>query len=122
MERAKSILQKDFKLKSFRSHQEGVIRRLVEDGSSALAIMPTGSGKSLCYEIPALCFDGLTLVISPLLSLMKDQVDGLQRKGIKAGRLDSSQSSEEYRETMDSLRSGELKLLYVAPERQVSSL
>ncbi|KAG9004039.1 hypothetical protein FRB94_002748 [Tulasnella sp. JGI-2019a] len=117
MDEARKLLVDQFKLNEFRNHQEDVISRLLVDNENALAIMPTGSGKSLCYQLPALCFEGLTLVISPLLALMKDQVDSLVRRGIKAGRFDSSQSTAEYQETVASLRSGELKILYVAPER-----
>src|SRR5258707_8978875 len=73
----------------FREGQEGVIRRLME-GRSVLAIFPTGGGKSLCYQLPALLLDGLTIVVSPLIALMKDQVDALARRGVVAARLDSS--------------------------------
>lgn len=86
-------------------------------GNSALAVFPTGSGKSLCYQLPALMLDGLTIVISPLIALMKDQVDFLQAKGVKVARLDSSLSGEEARQVYSDVRSGALKLLYVAPER-----
>ncbi|KAH7104377.1 ATP-dependent DNA helicase [Auriculariales sp. MPI-PUGE-AT-0066] len=117
MDEAHRILRETFKINEFRGEQEACIKRLVVDQKNALAIMPTGSGKSLCYQLPAQIFPGLTLVISPLIALMKDQVDALRRKGISAGRFDSSQTTEEYKETLQSLRDGKLKLLYVAPER-----
>ncbi|WP_299594447.1 ATP-dependent DNA helicase RecQ [uncultured Microbulbifer sp.] len=110
------LLQTHFRLKTFRPGQRAVIDRLL-NGESALAIFPTGGGKSLCYQLPALALDGLTLVISPLIALMQDQVDALQSLGIAAARLDSSRSGDEVREIYRQLRSGELKLLYVAPER-----
>jgi len=110
------LLKKFFGHDAFRDGQEEVISHLLA-GQSAAAVFPTGGGKSLCYQLPALCFDGLTLVVSPLLALMKDQIDALAARGIKASRLDSTQSLDEYRQVMDDIRSGSLKLLYVAPER-----
>ena len=86
-------------------------------GRSALAVFPTGSGKSLCYQLPALLLDGLTVVISPLIALMKDQVDFLQSRGIAAARLDSSVSREDFEQIQNALRERRLKLLFVAPER-----
>ena len=86
-------------------------------GRSSLAVFPTGSGKSLCYQLPALMFDGLTVVVSPLIALMKDQVDFLQTRGIAAARLDSSVSREAFEELQSALCEGRLKLLFVAPER-----
>ena len=110
------VLKKYFGYDEFRDGQESVITRLL-DGQSAAAVFPTGGGKSLCYQLPALCLDGLTLVVSPLLALMKDQIDALAERGIKASRLDSTQTLDEYRQVMDDIRTGELRLLYVAPER-----
>ncbi|MFT5991819.1 MAG: ATP-dependent DNA helicase RecQ [Flavobacteriales bacterium] len=95
-------------------------RPVVDDvlgGRPTLAVMPTGSGKSLCYQLPAVMLEGLTVVVSPLISLMKDQVDGLNARGIAAGFINSSQSMDEQRAIESAARSGELKLLYVAPER-----
>ena len=86
-------------------------------GKSAAAVFPTGGGKSLCYQVPALVLPGLTLVVSPLIALMKDQIDALAARGIAARRLDSTLDLDEYRTVMDEVRSGTLRLLYVAPER-----
>lgn len=111
-----SVLQNTFKLNQFRPGQEAVINTLLE-GRSALAVFPTGGGKSLCYQLPALLLQGLTLVVSPLIALMKDQVDALTRLGVAAARLDSSQSHAEVQGIYQAIRHGEIKLLYVAPER-----
>ena len=86
-------------------------------GRSALAVFPTGAGKSLCYQLPALMLDGVTVVVSPLIALMKDQIDLLAGQGVDAARLDSSLDANEVRAVSDRLRAGSLKLLYVAPER-----
>ncbi|MFT6915531.1 MAG: ATP-dependent DNA helicase RecQ [Motiliproteus sp.] len=110
------ILQQKFGLQQFRPGQEAVIAALLQ-GRSALAIFPTGGGKSLCYQLPALLLEGLTLVVSPLIALMKDQVDALQRLGVAAERLDSSLSADQVRALYDRLQRGEVKLLYVSPER-----
>jgi ATP-dependent DNA helicase RecQ len=93
-----------------------VIARLLS-GESAVAIFPTGAGKSLCYQLPALLLDGVTVVVSPLIALMKDQIDFLVSRGVAAARLDSSVEAAEFRRVHDDLKSGRLKLLYVAPER-----
>lgn len=90
---------------------------IVLAGRSSLAVFPTGAGKSLCYQLPGVLLDGLTLVVSPLIALMEDQVGALQRRGIAAERLDSTRSLEEIRGIYDRARSGELRFLYVAPER-----
>lgn len=111
-----TILKKHFGHDTFREGQETVIRQLL-DGNSAAAVFPTGGGKSICYQLPALALDGLTLVVSPLIALMKDQIDALRKRGVNASRLDSSLSLEEYRQVMDDVRNGTLQLLYVAPER-----
>jgi ATP-dependent DNA helicase RecQ len=110
------ILRESFGLSAFRPGQERVISALLA-GRSALAVFPTGGGKSLCYQLPALTFEGVTLVVSPLIALMKDQIDFLTARGIAAARLDSSLSWEEARTIGDQLQDGTLKLLYVAPER-----
>lgn len=111
-----ALLRRHFDFDSFRPGQYAVIENLLQDGK-ALAIFPTGAGKSLCYQLPALALDGTTLVVSPLIALMKDQIDFLQSKAIAASRLDSSLDGAQTREVNRQLRSGELKLLYVAPER-----
>jgi superfamily II DNA helicase RecQ len=124
------VLTKSFRMKAFRLMQERVIARLLS-GGSATVVFPTGGGKSLCFQIPALLFSeldniedtrdpadgGITLVVSPLIALMKDQVDALVKRGVKAATLDSTKTREEYLHTCEMLRNGELKLLYCAPER-----
>ncbi len=109
-------LRHHFGFDAFRDGQEPVIRALL-DGRPALAIFPTGGGKSLCYQLPALMLDGLTLVISPLIALMRDQVDALTARGIPAARLESTLSADELRELDEALERGGIKLLYIAPER-----
>lgn len=110
------ILERWFGHGEFRPGQEAVIDVLL-GGRNALALFPTGGGKSLCYQLPALLFDGLTLVVSPLIALMKDQVETLQSKGIEAARLDSTLEPSEINRIYDAMEDGSLKLLYVAPER-----
>jgi ATP-dependent DNA helicase RecQ len=100
----------------FRQGQETIVHALMA-GQSALALFPTGAGKSLCYQLPAVLLEGTALVVSPLIALMKDQVDALRARGIAAARLDSSLSAGETQQVYADLRSGKLKLLYVAPER-----
>ncbi len=101
---------------SFRSHQESIIRDILA-GRDVIVIMPTGGGKSLCYQLPAVMRDGLTVVVSPLISLMQDQVAGLREAGIPAATLNSTLSGEQMSQTVARVESGEIKLLYVAPER-----
>jgi ATP-dependent DNA helicase RecQ len=110
------VLADRFGFDAFRPGQEQVVEALLA-GRSALAVFPTGAGKSLCYQLPALLLDGVTVVVSPLIALMKDQIDFLRRSGIDAARLDSSLGAAEQREIYERLRAGTLKLLYVAPER-----
>lgn len=117
---ALSVLKSVFGYQSFRKGQEEVIHAAL-NGQDALVVMATGNGKSLCYQIPALCFDGLTLVISPLISLMKDQVDQLQANGIEADFLNSSQTLEQQQQVQNKLISGQLKLLYVSPEKVMTN-
>lgn len=115
-DRIASTLEERFGFREFRPGQQQVIENLVAGRSSA-AVFPTGGGKSLCYQLPALLLPGTTLVVSPLIALMKDQIDVLQSRGIAAARLDSTLSLDEYRTITQQVRRGELKLLYVAPER-----
>ena len=110
------ILEKYFGYKSFRPGQENIINSILEK-RDVLSIIPTGGGKSLCYQIPALVLDGLTIVISPLISLMKDQVDTLKSMGIEAEFINSSLNSEEYNFILENIKADKYKLLYVAPER-----
>lgn len=110
------VLQAVFGFAHFRPGQADVIEHILA-GQSAAAVFPTGSGKSLCYQLPALMLPGLTLVVSPLIALMKDQVDQLKARGVAAERLDSSLTAAEVSALMAALRGGHVKLLYVAPER-----
>jgi ATP-dependent DNA helicase RecQ len=110
-----SILKNTFGYDTFRPLQYEVIENVLARRDT-LAVMPTGGGKSLCYQIPALLFDGLTVVISPLISLMKDQVEQLRAYGVPSLFINSSLSAQEYQENMEYVRRGEGKLLYVAPE------
>ena len=105
-----------FGFDELRPGQDEVVQAIMA-GRDAMGIMPTGGGKSLCYQLPALCRPGLTVVVSPLIALMKDQVDALQARGIPAAAINSSLGAEEYRQVMQALRYGELKIVYVAPER-----
>src|SRR4029079_2219364 len=107
------VLEARFGFDSFRPGQEQVVEALLA-GRSAAAVFPTGGGKSICYQLPALLLEGVTLVVSPLIALMKDQIDALAARGIAAQRLDSTLSAEEYRTVMQQVRSQSLKLLYVA--------
>jgi ATP-dependent DNA helicase RecQ len=115
-ESALEVLAERFGFASFRPGQERVVEALLA-GRPALAVFPTGAGKSLCYQLPALLLDGVTVVVSPLIALMKDQIDFLGRQGVDAARLDSSLDAAEARDVSARLRDGTLKLLYVAPER-----
>ncbi len=109
-------LQQHFGFSKFRPNQEKIIQNVL-DGNDVLALMPTGGGKSLCYQLPAIIREGLTLVISPLIALMKDQVDALKLAGIPAAFYNSSLSSTEQEHISEQLTKGELKLLYLSPER-----
>lgn len=115
-----AVLKKFWGYESFHELQKPAMMAVLE-GRDSLVVLPTGGGKSLCYQAPALCRDGLTLVVSPLISLMKDQVDALTSNGISAACLNSSLTSEERWRVADQIRSGDLKLLYVAPERMNST-
>lgn len=110
------MLEQYYGYSSFRMGQERAIQSVL-NGDDTLCVMPTGGGKSICYQIPAVVFEGTTIVISPLISLMKDQVDTLLQLGIPAAFINSSLSESEMRERIDKAKRGEYKLLYVAPER-----
>ncbi|MEI2663357.1 DNA helicase RecQ [Rossellomorea sp. LJF3] len=113
---AKKVLKQYFGYDEFRDGQASIIQYIL-DGKNTVGIMPTGGGKSLCYQIPALMLDGVTLVISPLISLMKDQVDSLIHQGIPATFINSTLSNSEVENRMEEISSGEYKLVYIAPER-----
>ena len=110
------ILHKYYGYTSFRKGQENIITSIINK-EDVLAIMPTGGGKSICYQVPALCLDGITIVISPLISLMKDQVDALKTMGVKARLINSSLSNSEYNEALEEIENDECKIIYIAPER-----
>src|SRR3954464_13895365 len=110
------VLRARFGFEGFRPGQQQVVESLLA-GRSALAVFPTGAGKSLCYQLPSLLLDGVTVVVSPLIALMKDRIDALSARGIAAARLDSSLGADEALEVSARLRDGRLKLLYVTPER-----
>src|SRR5947209_5306114 len=110
------LLQDRFGFQEFRPAQKQVIDQVLA-GQDALAVMPTGSGKSLCYQLPALALPGLTLVVSPLIALMKDQVDQLNHLGLPATVINSSVSREQQRSRLEQAMAGKIKLLYIAPER-----
>ena len=116
MHKTKELLKSVFGYETFRPGQEDIVSAIL-GGEDVLAILPTGSGKSLCYQLPALRREGLTLVISPLIALMRDQVAYLKQNGIQAGALTSNSSPEEREEIFDAIDAGTLKLLYLAPER-----
>ena len=117
---AVASLRQHFGFEDFREGQREVIGSILE-GKDAVVVMPTGSGKSLCYQLPAMILDGVTLVVSPLIALMKDQVDALQARGLPATFINSSISEPEQRARIDALRRREHKLVYIAPERFRSS-
>lgn len=119
MSQADDILHRVFGFPAFRPGQEEIVRAVLA-GQNTLAIMPTGGGKSLCYQLPALCRDGITLVISPLIALMRDQVRALKSAGVEAGALTSGNTDDETEEVFQSIDEGRLKLLYMAPERLAS--
>ncbi len=119
MDRAAELLHSVFGFPDFRPGQAEIVEAVLQ-GRNTLAIMPTGGGKSLCFQLPALCRDGVTVVISPLIALMRDQVRALQAVGVEAGALTSGNTDEETEEIFAALDAGRLKLLYMAPERLAS--
>lgn len=121
LEEARKLLQTHFGYETFRTGQEQAISQVFE-GQNTICVMPTGGGKSMCYQIPALVMEGTTIVVSPLISLMKDQVDALLAAGIPAAYINSSLGFEEVRETLHDVQRGAIKLLYIAPERLDSEM
>ncbi|GAK06794.1 DNA helicase RecQ [Geomicrobium sp. JCM 19038] len=120
LEKARQLLHSYFGYETFRPGQEKILTHVLQ-GQDVMGIMPTGGGKSICYQLPSLMNDGITIVISPLISLMKDQVDELQENGIRATYINSTLSHEETNARIQRLYAGEYRLLYVAPERLLSS-
>ncbi len=116
MIKAKQILQKYYGYSSFRGGQENIVKEIL-GGRDILAIMPTGAGKSICYQVPSIAMDGLSIVICPLISLMKDQVNALEQIGVKAAFINSSLSSLDVRNILNDARDNKYKILYIAPER-----
>ena len=112
----KTVLTEKFGLPDFRDGQLAVIQRLLA-GKNVASVFPTGGGKSLCYQLPSQMLEGTTIVVSPLIALMKDQCDALAARGIPAARLDSSLTPDEFRQSMKGIRDGTIKLVYVSPER-----
>jgi len=119
LDHARTVLKRHFGYPDFRPGQDAAIRAALQ-GRDVLVLMPTGGGKSLCYQIPSQLMDGATLVVSPLISLMKDQVDGLERAGIRATFVNSTLDAAETRRRLDAVQAEEVRLLYVAPERFAS--
>src|SRR5437588_778618 len=111
-----AVLEKYFGFREFLDAQEEVIT-VIAGGADVLVVMPTGGGKSLCYQLPALLLEGTTIVVSPLIALMKDQVDALERRGISATLINSTLTPGEQQERIRALARGEFKLVYIAPER-----
>ncbi|MEL6187293.1 MAG: RecQ family ATP-dependent DNA helicase, partial [Myxococcota bacterium] len=116
LEEVRQLLQRVFGFEDFRPGQRAVVERVLA-GRPTLAVMPTGAGKSLCYQLPAIALPGVAIVVSPLIALMQDQVQSLVRRGIRAAAWTSATASDERRALLDDLESGALDLLYVAPER-----
>ncbi|MCC9644639.1 DNA helicase RecQ [Rhodopirellula sp. JC740] len=120
LERAHQVLESVWGYDSFRPLQEEAVRDVIH-GRDSLVVLPTGGGKSLCYQVPALVRDGMAVVVSPLISLMKDQVDALTNNGVAAALVNSTQTNDQKRETADRIRRGEIKILYLAPERLLTA-
>jgi len=116
MDKIKEYLKKFFHIDNFRFNQEEIIKAVL-DKKNCVVIMPTGGGKSLCFQLPAMYFEGVTMVVSPLIALMKDQVDALNRNGVPATFINSSISGDEQTQRINDVRAGKYKLLYIAPER-----
>ena len=121
MQKPQELLKKYFGYEQFRPQQKQVIEQILS-GADALVLMPTGGGKSLCFQIPALILPGTAIVISPLISLMKDQVDALRSNGIAAAFFNSSQNFEDQQQILEACHKNEIKLLYVSPEKLLSDI
>src|ERR1043165_9286661 len=120
LDQLRNIIERHWGYRSFRPLQEQAMQAVL-GGRDSLVVMPTGGGKSLCYQAPAVLRGGTTVVISPLIALMKDQVDGLRASDIAAAQLDSSLSDAERRATEADLRRGKVTLLFISPERLVQT-
>ena len=118
--KAQQVLNDVFGYTSFKGAQQAIVEHVCA-GGDALVLMPTGGGKSLCYQLPALLRDGVAIVVSPLIALMQDQVDALRQLGVKAAFLNSSQTPDDAQVVNNLLVNGDLKILYVAPERLMLS-
>ena len=116
VEKAREVLCEVFGFEDFLDGQESVMEEILS-GRDGSVVMPTGGGKSLCYQLPALCREGVTLVVSPLIALMKDQVDALEKKGVAVTLINSTLSWDEQRERLDGMKRGDFSLVYIAPER-----
>lgn len=116
VERAREVLKEVFGFEDFLDGQESVMEDILS-GKDGSVVMPTGGGKSLCYQLPALCREGVTLVVSPLIALMKDQVDGLEKRNVPVTLINSTLSWDEQRERLDGMKRGDYSLVYIAPER-----
>ncbi|MDB4262125.1 ATP-dependent DNA helicase [Akkermansiaceae bacterium] len=116
VEKAREVLKEVFGFEDFLDGQESVMEEILS-GKDGSVVMPTGGGKSLCYQLPALCREGVTLVVSPLIALMKDQVDALERKNVAVTFINSTLSWDEQRERLDAMKRGDFSLVYIAPER-----
>ena len=116
MAEALEVLQKYWNYANFRNDQNKVIQQLIS-GGDVIALLPTGGGKSICYQVPAMLYEGMTIVVSPLIALMEDQVEQLRSRGISAERLHSGLTQQNIGRILDNALMGEVKMLYVAPER-----
>ena len=121
MQTALEILQKYWKHEAFREPQDQIINSVLE-GKDTFALLPTGGGKSICFQVPALAMDGICIVVTPLIALMKNQVENLKAKGIKAVAIQTGMNRNEIDSTLDNCIYGDIKFLYISPERLTSTL